>query len=58
MENARRHTAAMTRPHLPDPFPELPPKVTVLSGGVGGARFLQGVLRHRGALRIGTPRSP
>ncbi|RNM13583.1 2-phospho-L-lactate transferase [Nocardioides pocheonensis] len=25
----------------------LPPKVTVLSGGVGGARFLQGVLRHR-----------
>jgi LPPG:FO 2-phospho-L-lactate transferase len=25
----------------------LPPKVTVLSGGVGGARFLQGVLRLR-----------
>jgi LPPG:FO 2-phospho-L-lactate transferase len=25
----------------------LPAKVTVLSGGVGGARFLQGVLRHR-----------
>lgn len=25
----------------------LPPKVTVLSGGVGGARFLQGVLRVR-----------
>ncbi|MGY2873988.1 LPPG:FO 2-phospho-L-lactate transferase [Marmoricola sp. URHA0025 HA25] len=27
--------------------PGLPPKVTVLSGGVGGARFLQGVLRLR-----------
>ena len=27
--------------------PGLPAKVTVLSGGVGGARFLQGVLRHR-----------
>ena len=27
--------------------PALPPKVTVLSGGVGGARFLQGVLRLR-----------
>src|SRR3954471_9265923 len=31
-------------PALP---PALPPKVTVLSGGVGGARFLQGVLRLR-----------
>jgi LPPG:FO 2-phospho-L-lactate transferase len=31
------------------PFPSapLPSRVTVLSGGVGGARFLQGVLRHR-----------
>src|SRR3954465_9571827 len=27
--------------------PALPSKVTVLSGGVGGARFLQGVLRLR-----------
>ncbi|HEY6935361.1 MAG TPA: 2-phospho-L-lactate transferase [Marmoricola sp.] len=26
---------------------QLPPKVTVLSGGVGGARFLQGLLRLR-----------
>ena len=24
----------------------LPPRVTVLSGGVGGARFVQGILRH------------
>ena len=29
------------------PAHQLPAKVTVLSGGVGGARFLQGVLRHR-----------
>jgi LPPG:FO 2-phospho-L-lactate transferase len=29
------------------PLRTLPPKVTVLSGGVGGARFLQGVLRLR-----------
>jgi LPPG:FO 2-phospho-L-lactate transferase len=28
-------------------LPTLPPRVTVLSGGVGGARFLQGVLRLR-----------
>jgi LPPG:FO 2-phospho-L-lactate transferase len=28
-------------------LPGLPPRVTVLSGGVGGARFLQGVLRLR-----------
>jgi LPPG:FO 2-phospho-L-lactate transferase len=35
----------------------LPPKVTVLSGGVGGARFLQGVLRLRQRDRsaAGTP---
>jgi LPPG:FO 2-phospho-L-lactate transferase len=31
----------------PRPSPDLPAKVTVLSGGVGGARFLQGVLRLR-----------
>lgn len=36
----------MTDDPRSDPRP-LPPKVTVLSGGVGGARFLQGVLRHR-----------
>ncbi len=29
----------------PDPGALLPPRVTVLSGGVGGARFLQGLLR-------------
>jgi LPPG:FO 2-phospho-L-lactate transferase len=29
------------------PLRTLPPKVTVLSGGVGGARFLQGVVRLR-----------
>ena len=29
----------------PDPAPALPGRVTVLSGGVGGARFLQGLLR-------------
>jgi LPPG:FO 2-phospho-L-lactate transferase len=32
----------------------LPPKVTVLSGGVGGARFLQGVLRLRESTRSAT----
>ena len=32
---------------MTDQLRGLPPKVTVLSGGVGGARFLQGVLRHR-----------
>src|SRR6059036_1735739 len=31
----------------------LPAKVTVLSGGVGGARFLQGVLRLRERTRSG-----
>jgi LPPG:FO 2-phospho-L-lactate transferase len=38
-------TAAMAS--LPQQVNQLPPKVTVLSGGVGGARFLQGVLRLR-----------
>ncbi len=32
-------------PAAPDPDPALPGRVTVLSGGVGGARFLQGLLR-------------
>jgi LPPG:FO 2-phospho-L-lactate transferase len=32
---------------MADQLPALPPHVTVLSGGVGGARFLQGVLRLR-----------
>jgi LPPG:FO 2-phospho-L-lactate transferase len=32
---------------MADKLPALPPNVTVLSGGVGGARFLQGVLRLR-----------
>ena len=33
-------------PAAPDPAPgALPRRVTVLSGGVGGARFLQGLLR-------------
>src|SRR5512139_3861793 len=32
---------------MTEPSRGLPPKVTVLSGGVGGARFLQGVLRLR-----------
>lgn len=32
---------------MTEPPHGLPPKVTVLSGGVGGARFLQGVLRLR-----------
>jgi LPPG:FO 2-phospho-L-lactate transferase len=32
---------------MTDQAPGLPPKVTVLSGGVGGARFLQGVVRLR-----------
>ncbi len=38
--------AQMTRPS-PEPLSRthLPPRVTVLSGGVGGARFLRGVLR-------------
>jgi LPPG:FO 2-phospho-L-lactate transferase len=30
----------------PDPTPDRPARVTVLSGGVGGARFVQGLLRH------------
>jgi LPPG:FO 2-phospho-L-lactate transferase len=32
---------------MSEQLPALPPRVTVLSGGVGGARFLQGVLRLR-----------
>ena len=32
---------------MAEQLPVLPPQVTVLSGGVGGARFLQGVLRLR-----------
>ena len=42
---------------VPAPPRLLPPKVTVLSGGVGGARFLQGVLRlrDRHSAAAGTP---
>jgi LPPG:FO 2-phospho-L-lactate transferase len=43
---------------MTDDARSLPPKVTVLSGGVGGARFLQGVLRLRERTRdtgMGTP---
>ena len=39
------HTAAMTDTAA-TASRTLPAKVTVLSGGVGGARFIQGVLRH------------
>src|SRR6476469_9208000 len=43
-----------TSPHLsPHPARGLPARVTVLSGGVGGARFLQGLLRL--AERSGQP---
>jgi LPPG:FO 2-phospho-L-lactate transferase len=44
-------------PEVPGHPRQLPPKVTVLSGGVGGARFLQGVLRvrERAASDRGTP---
>ena len=41
--------------HSPTSNSGLPPRITVLSGGVGGARFLQGLLRL--IMRTGAPTS-
>src|SRR3954451_16045920 len=39
----------------PAPSPSAPRSIAVLSGGVGGARFLQGLLYHLRRTRQGTP---